>query len=310
VLFSLSFPWDNSGFAATTLPSSDGHSQAMTDLKPKIQEHYDELSPYYHDLWGRHIHHGFWVKGDETKEEAQIRLIEEMIHRGNLRDGSKVLDVGCGVGGTAIHLAKTLKASVTGITLSPIQRDMAERIAQEEGAQASTRFLHMDGENMTLEDQSFDFAWICEVLSHFSRKDKFFGSAHRILKPNGRIILADWFKAPDLTQEQHKKYIVPIEHGMLLPQLNTMGEYQSLMEQNGFKVVHSDDITSHVSKTWDICVDLILNPTLWKLAFTKGGEALAFLRAFQSMRAGYSSGTFRYGIIVAEKVPSPSNSKL
>jgi len=61
---------------------------------------------------------------------------------------------------------------------------------------------------------SFDFAWICEVLSHFSRKDKFFGSAHRILKPNGRIILADWFKAPDLTQEQHKKYIVPIEHGL------------------------------------------------------------------------------------------------
>jgi hypothetical protein len=37
---------------------------------------------------------------------------------------------------------------------------------------------------------------------------------------------------------------------MLLPELNTMGEYMRMMEKNGFKVVHFDDITSHVSKTW------------------------------------------------------------
>jgi len=281
------------------------------DLKPKIQEHYDEISPYYHDLWGRHIHHGYWVKGDETKEDAQVRLIEEMISRGGMRPGAKVLDVGCGVGGTSIHLAKNLKASMTGITLSPVQREMAEKIAAEEGVQASTSFHRMDGENMTFDDQSFDFVWICEVLSHFSRKDKFFSSAQRVLKPQGRIILADWFKAPNLSQEQHDKYVVPIEQGMLLPELNTMGEYMRMMEKNGFKVVHFDDITSHVSKTWDICAELILNPTLWKLAFTKGGEALAFLRAFQSMRAGYGSGTFRYGIIIAEKVATQtSNAKL
>jgi tocopherol O-methyltransferase len=64
---------------------------------------------------------------------------------------------------------------------------------------------------------SFDFVWICEVLSHFSRKDKFFSSAQRVLKPQGRIILADWFKAPNLSQEQHDKYVVPIEQGYASP---------------------------------------------------------------------------------------------
>jgi cyclopropane fatty-acyl-phospholipid synthase-like methyltransferase len=42
---------------------------------------------------------------------------------------------------------------MTGITLSPVQREMAEKIAAEEGVQASTSFHHMDGENMTFGDQ-------------------------------------------------------------------------------------------------------------------------------------------------------------
>ena len=42
----------------------------------RIKEHYDKLSPYYHSLWGMHIHHGFWETGKETKEEAQSKLID------------------------------------------------------------------------------------------------------------------------------------------------------------------------------------------------------------------------------------------
>lgn len=133
----------------------------------------------------RHIHHGYWVNGNESKEDAQTQLIEEMIRRGGMRPGATVLDVGtslslhthrereerwqtcshcfdgcstllgCGVGGTAIYLAKNYRASVTGITLSPVQRDMAEKLAQEEGAQQNTTFHRMDGENMTFSDQSY-----------------------------------------------------------------------------------------------------------------------------------------------------------
>jgi len=105
------------------------------------------------------------------------------------------------------------------------------------------------------------------------------------------------------------RYIKPIEAGMLLPQLNTQDEYVRLMERVGFSIVSRKDISENCSKTWDICLENLLNPTLWKVAFSKGREVLSFVRTFQNMRAGYASGNFRYGYIVAQK-PSAKTAKL
>jgi len=47
----------------------------MEELKGRIKEHYDKCSPYYFDLWGEHIHHGYWLTGDETKEQGKNEAI-------------------------------------------------------------------------------------------------------------------------------------------------------------------------------------------------------------------------------------------
>ena len=64
------------------------------DIKDRIKEHYDKLSPYYKDLWGQHVHHGYWITGNESKEDAQIMLIKELVKRSGLKPNMKVLDVG------------------------------------------------------------------------------------------------------------------------------------------------------------------------------------------------------------------------
>ena len=56
-------------------------------LKARIARHYDELSPLYRDLWGSHIHHGYWKVGTETKEEAQEQLITEFAARAKVECG-------------------------------------------------------------------------------------------------------------------------------------------------------------------------------------------------------------------------------
>lgn len=49
-----------------------------TELKEKIKDHYNKISSYYKELWGDNIHHGFWIKGDESKEVAQEQLMQEL----------------------------------------------------------------------------------------------------------------------------------------------------------------------------------------------------------------------------------------
>ena len=97
--------------------------------KRKIVEHYDFVSPYYQSLWGEHLHHGYWIRGDESKEEAQLQLVEHLAELANIQTGSTVLDIGCGFGGSSIYLAQKYKARAIGITISPVQVEMASKAA-------------------------------------------------------------------------------------------------------------------------------------------------------------------------------------
>jgi len=69
--------------------------------KDKIRDHYDRASPCYYSLWGEHVHHGYWIRGNETKEQAQVQLIEHLAEAAELVPGSRILDVGCGFGGSS-----------------------------------------------------------------------------------------------------------------------------------------------------------------------------------------------------------------
>ena len=137
--------------------------RANATLKLRIKEHYDKCSTYYQQLWGQHIHHGLWRPGNEglTKEEAQEALVDSLLNAAELPEQSKVLDVGCGVGGTSIKLALA-GHQVTGVSLSGEQIAMATTNAATAGA--TVRFLEMDGEALSFpgEDGSFDAVWISE----------------------------------------------------------------------------------------------------------------------------------------------------
>jgi len=150
--------------------------------KHKIIEHYDVASPYYYSLWGEHLHHGYWVRGDESKEIAQIQLIEHLAQLANIKTGSRILDIGCGFGGSSLYLAKKYGASATGITISPVQVQMAREAAAKANLDAS--FLLMDAEDMQFA-QPFDLLWSVESISHYHNPRKFFVSAVKFLKPGG-----------------------------------------------------------------------------------------------------------------------------
>jgi tocopherol O-methyltransferase len=263
--------------------------------KQKIIEHYDVISPYYRSLWGEHIHHGYWIRGDESKEEAQLQLIEHLAQLANLKPGSDVLDVGCGMGASSLHLAKTYHAKATGITISPVQIEMANKAASAE--RLNVKFLLMDAEAMDFQSQ-FDLLWCVESISHFERREEFFASAARLLKPGGTFAIIDWFKKENLTPSEIRKFIAPIEKGMLA-KLQTMDDYELLLAANNLKIAHREVLNKNCAKTWDVCIDILRDKELWKIAMKHGAAFVSHLRAFQAMRQGFASGNFVYGLFVA-----------
>jgi tocopherol O-methyltransferase len=262
--------------------------------KQKVIEHYDIVSPYYRSLWGEHLHHGYWIRGDESKEQAQVQLIEHLSQLARVEQNSAILDIGCGMGASSIYLAKRFHASVTGITISPVQVEMATTAAAREHVDA--KFLLMDADAMDLGKQ-FDLLWSVESISHYQYREKFFASAARHLKPGGVFAITDWFKRENLTYAETRKFIEPIESGMLV-ELRIMDEYEHLLTSNGLRIVHREILNKHCAKTWDLCLDIIKDKAFWKLAAKHGAAFVTYLKAFQAMRAGFASGNFVYGLFV------------
>jgi tocopherol O-methyltransferase len=264
--------------------------------KQKIIKHYDVISPYYRSLWGEHIHHGYWIRGDESKEKAQLQLIEHLASLANVKPHSDVLDIGCGMGASCLHLAKTYHANATGITISEVQVEIARKAAAVEHVD-NVKFLLMDAEAMTFQNQ-FDLLWCVESISHLEQRKEFFGSAARLLKPGGTLAITDWFKKADLTPSQVHKFIDPIEKGMLA-KLQTMDDYESLLASNNLKITHREVLNKNCARTWDLCIDILRDKELWKIAVRHGAAFVSHLQAFQAMRAGFASGNFVYGLFVA-----------
>ncbi len=181
---------------------------------------------------GEHIHHGYFLDPKDTKEMAQTRLMDLLLEKSQLRKGSQVLDVGCGIGGTSRYLARTMDCSVTGITISGQQVKLARTITGKEAGleedpakntdstklgDGRVRFVELDAEKMgdffneSETKMTFDCVWISEAMSHLPDKELFFRNASMLLNAGGKLVIADWFKAERLTDAQIEADIKPIE---------------------------------------------------------------------------------------------------
>jgi tocopherol O-methyltransferase len=268
---------------------------ARPNDKQRVLDHYNRASPYYRTLWGEHLHHGYWIRGDESKEVAQLQLVEHLASAANIQPNTKLLDIGCGLGASSIYLACKYSVEAVGITISPPQVEMAKEAGRRSSASAT--FLCMDAESMHF-NEPFDFLWSIESISHYQDVPRFFSNAAKLLKPGGRFALTDWFKQKSLPPHEYRKFLRPIENGMLV-ELHTMLDYEEWLAAAGLHVTRSDVLNQHTARTWDFCLDILKDKALWQLAARHGPDFLRFLRAFKAMRLGFSSGHFVYGLIVA-----------
>ncbi len=269
--------------------------------KQSIRFHYNLITPFYRLLWGRHIHHGLW-SGDESVETAQQQLIDSLAEMAVER-GNRVLDVGCGMGGSSIHLALEYACHVRGLTLSPVQRRWAASEAWWRNAGAATDFQCIDAEAADFPDGSFDVVWSIECTEHLFDKPAFFRRAARWLKPGGRLAVCAWLAGPDQTPEKTAE-VEAVCRGFLCPSLGTMADYQQWFAEAGLTMKVCHDWTDRVARTWEICADRLRRSKLRKVANLFGREAADFLDHFEIILQAYRSGAMQYGAIVFERPPN------
>ncbi len=145
-------------------------------------------------LWGEHIHLGHYGYPPVSKDfrVAKVDFVHNLVRWSGLDQlppGSRVLDVGCGIGGSARILARDYGFDVLGVTISSSQVKRAEKLTP---SSLSCKFQLMDALDLKFEDGSFDGVWSVECGPHIPDKQRYADELQRVLRPGGFLVVADW----------------------------------------------------------------------------------------------------------------------
>jgi len=268
-----------------------------------IAAHYDDLDELYRDLWGTSLHHGYWISGSESADEAVVNLTHLVARRAALKPGDRVCDLGCGYGAAAMVWRRVYGARVTGITISEKQYLYAQANTACDG---DLDFVLGDALENGLPSESFDAVTAVESTEHMPDKQKFFHEAHRLLRPGGRCVVAAWLSREQPGKWEARHILQPICDEGRLPSLPSASEYRKLLAHAGFHQVDYLDLTASVKKTWSICAgrfiarfvtDSALRRRLRDPNFTNGIFAKTVFRIWLA----YRIGSMRLGLFTARK---------
>ncbi|MBV9883389.1 MAG: class I SAM-dependent methyltransferase [Sphingomonadaceae bacterium] len=158
----------------------------------------------------------------EAAQEAKKAHIAAKLH---LKPGMKVLDIGCGWGGTALYLNREFDVDVLGVTLSEEQLKLARERAAAAGVADRVRFELVDYRSV---GGTFDRIVSIGMFEHVgaAHYDEFFGQAHRLLAPDGVMLLhtIGRFDRPSAGDAFADKYIFPGYHLPNLSQIVSASE--------------------------------------------------------------------------------------
>jgi tocopherol O-methyltransferase len=268
-----------------------------------VAAHYDELDSYYREVWGDHVHHGYWARGRESVEEAVEALIDLLAKRLELMPGQQVCDIGCGYGATAQYLAAHHQLRVTGLTVSRLQAKQAQaRMASVGGVS-----IHcMDWLANDLKANCFDRAYAIESSEHMPDKQRFFDEAFRTLKPGGRFAICAWLTCDNPSPWEIRHLLEPICREGRLPSMGSEADYRSFAQKSGFDLISVEDLSDRVSRTWWICAKrlikrLFTQPRYIRFLLDRAEPNRVFALTLFRLLIAYRTRSMRYCLITLSK---------
>ncbi|WP_086829686.1 cyclopropane-fatty-acyl-phospholipid synthase family protein [Streptomyces sp. NRRL B-24572] len=247
--------------------------------KQAISHHYDVGNDFYELVLGPSMVYScaYWTE-DGTLEDAQRDKLDLIARKLNLKEGDRLLDVGCGWGSMAIHAAREYGAKVVGVTLSREQAAFARKRIADEGLTDLVEIRVQDYRDVA--DGPYDAISSIGMAEHVgsARYREYADDLYALLKPGGRLLNHQISRRPEPDEDAYEidafidAYVFP--DGELAP----MGRTLTTLEDAGFEVRDVEAIREHYALTlrrwvanleadWDRAVRLISpgRARIWRL---------------------------------------------
>jgi SAM-dependent methyltransferase len=218
----------------------------------------DEQSPFW-----RGFHWGLFEDPDDPGTDPDIyyaateAMTEAVVTAAEVADGRRVLDVGCGFGGTLDHIAtRNTGCRLAGVNVDEGQLIRARQLLAEfgRGTGGPIPFITADGCRLPVRDTSIDHLLAVECLFHFPSRKQFFREAARVLRPGGTLGLTDFVAAP---HSLHAIVTRTAQSGLgdaswygHQSKPPTLANYERLGRAVGMDVIVRDDVTARTMPTY------------------------------------------------------------
>jgi tocopherol O-methyltransferase len=281
-------------------------------LAEQIVGYYDETWIDYRMLWlnpdNLAVHFGYTDERTRGHTDALTNMNRVLADRVDIQPGERVLDAGCGVGGSSLWLARERGARCVGITLAPRQVAMARHYAARRGLSGSVQFQVADFTATPFPAGSFDVVWAIESLCHAADKAAFYREAARLLRPGGRVVVADFIRVARPLDPVGERLLREWLSGWAVPDIDTSGEHLDHLAAAGFAGIRLDDATAHTRPSlrrlyrmayWTYPL-AVLGRVTGIRSPVQHGNVIASLRQYQAL----CHGAWFYGILSAT-TPDP-----
>ena len=223
----------------------------------ETESYYDAEDAIYRAVWDEDgsVHWGLF--DERTGQDflaACANLDRVMVEKGQIASSSRVLDLGCGNGATAIALSAREGCHVTGIDLSGVRISNAQQARESQGLEAQQKltFQKASATALPFPDGSFTHVWSQAVIYHVPDKRTVLKEAYRVLAPGGIMVFDDLIKPRSDISPQGQKYVY---ERLLYDTEFTFESYQEALAAQGFRVLEAQDLSQHLKTSYLILAD-------------------------------------------------------
>ncbi|KAL9125191.1 MAG: hypothetical protein Q9217_005562 [Psora testacea] len=241
--------WDNKSAGTETVDIREARKAEYATL---TRHYYNLATDLYEYGWGACFHFCRFAYG-EGFYQAIARHEHYLAHMMQIREGMRVLDVGCGVGGPTREIAKFTGAKIVGLNNNDYQIERATQYAAKEGLSQQLSFTKGDFMQMSFPANSFDAVYAIEATVHAPSLEGVYSQIYRVLKPGGVFGVYEWLMtdAYDNGNPHHKEVRLGIEQGDGISNMVKISEALQAIKAAGFELEVSKDLADNAdARPW------------------------------------------------------------